>query len=116
MKKIFTLLALLAFPFFTFAQIDLSNGSGLIDNAYALINLLIPFAIAVAVFIFIVGLIRYVNAGGEEDKLKAARDTIIWGIVIIFVMFSAVGLVNLLRSTFILDNNINPNDAPQILY
>lgn len=99
-------------PAIVFGQ---TTGSTIISLGNFLNNL-IPFIIGLAVFIFIVGLLRYVNAGGDEEKLKAARNTIIWGLIIIFVMFSAVGLVNLIVNTVGLDNTLNtrgPN-GPQI--
>ncbi len=112
MKKFLALVALLATPFVTYGAVfDLGNTFDSIENV---INQLIPFIIGIAVFIFIVGLLRYVNAGGDEDKIKAARQTIIWGLIIIFVMFSAVGLVNLVNNTFQLDNQLDSSNAPVI--
>lgn len=113
MKKLFALLAVLALPLITFGQGTIRLGNTL-DSLTGIINDVIPFVIGVAVFIFIVGLIRYVNAGGDEDKIKAARNTIIWGLIIIFVMFSAVGLVNVLNNTFSLDNQLDTRNTPQI--
>lgn len=114
MKKIFALVAAFMVPLVSFgADINFSSG-GVISNLTNLINIVIPFIIGIAVFIFIVGLIRYVNAGGDEDKVKAARSTIIWGLIIIFVMFSAVGIVNILNNTFNFDNQLDTSRAPQI--
>ncbi len=116
MKKIVALLAVLALPLVSFGQKDpnIDKSGGIISNLTNIINEIIPFIIGLAVFIFIVGLIRYVNAGGDEDKVKAARSTIIWGLIIIFVMFSAVGIVNILNNTFQLDNQLDTQDAPRI--
>jgi uncharacterized membrane protein len=115
MKKIAALLAVILVPLVSFGQADfnLSNG-GIISNLLLIINQLIPFIIGVAIFIFIVGLIRYVNAGGDEGKRGEARNTIIWGLIIIFVMFSAVGIVNILNNTFSLDNQLDTSNVPQI--
>ncbi len=119
MKKYLALLAVFLLPVITFGQsssnsdFDFESG-GIIANLTDAINKTIPFIIGVAVFIFIVGLIRYVNAGGDEDKIKAARNTIIWGLIIIFVMFSAVGIVNILNNTFSLDNQLDKDNAPGI--
>jgi uncharacterized membrane protein len=114
MKKYLALLAVLIVPIIAFgADFNLQSG-GIVTNLTAIINQLIPFIIGIAVFIFIVGLIRYVNAGGDEEKIKAARNTIIWGLIIIFVMFSAVGIVNILNNTFNFNNQLDQNDAPSI--
>ncbi len=116
MKKIAALLAVFLVPLISFGaggNGDLASGN-IFVTLTGIINKLIPFIIGVAVFIFIVGLIRYVNAGGDEDKVKAARNTIIWGLVIIFVMFSAVGIVNILNNTFNLDNQLDASKVPKI--
>lgn len=114
MKKYLALLAVFMVPIIAFGQQLNFQTGGLITNLTAAINTLVPFIIGVAVFIFIVGLIRYVNAGGDEDKLKSAKSTIIWGLIIIFVMFSAVGIVNILNNTFRLDNQLDRSNAPTI--
>ena len=116
MKKYLSLIAVLIAPIIAFGaatDFNLSSG-GIIQNANNIINTTIPFIIGIAVFIFIIGLVQYVNAGGDEDKIKAARQTIIWGLIIIFVMFSAVGIVNLLNNTFRFDNQLNTDQAPKI--
>jgi uncharacterized membrane protein len=114
MKKIVALIAVLALPLITFGQSGSIRLGETIPNLLEILNQIIPFVIGLAVFIFIVGLLRYVNAGGDEEKLKAARNTIIWGLIIIFVMFSAVGLVNFLNYTFELDNQLDRGNVPQI--
>jgi hypothetical protein len=45
---------------------------------------------------FLVGLIRYITAGGDADKRAEARGIMIWGVVILFVMVSVWGLVGIL--------------------
>ena len=116
MKKFAVLLAVFLLPLITFGQdIPLNDGNGVISSLTNAINTLIPFIIGIAIFIFIVGLLRYVNAGGDEEKTKAARNTIIWGLIIIFVMFSVVGIINILNRTFGLQGGtFSPEDTPQI--
>jgi len=116
MKKILASLSVAFLPAFLFAATGSGNFSSLystLDSISGFINRLIPFVIGVAVLVFIIGLIQFVTSGGDEDKRKAARDTIIWGIIIIFVMTSVWGLVNILGSTFSLQNAA-PSDYPQV--
>lgn len=117
MKKYLALIAVLIVPIITLgansSDFNLSSG-GIISNANEVINRSIPFLIGIAVFIFIIGLVRYVNAGGDETDRTAARNTIIWGLIIIFVMFSAVGIVNLLNNTFGFQNQLDTKNAPKI--
>ena len=114
MKKILASLSFALLPVLTFAQ---SGSFTSIDNSLTtisnFINRLIPFVIGLAVLIFIIGLIQFVTSGGDEEKRKAARDTIIWGIIIIFVMTSVWGLVNILGSTFNLQNGA-PTNLPTV--
>ena len=106
MKKILASLSFVLLPVFTFAAT--SGGFDNIDNALTTISgyisKLIPFIIGLAALIFIFGLIQFVTSGGDEEKRKEARNTIIWGIIIIFVMTSVWGLVSLLQNTFGLDS------------
>lgn len=90
------------FPLLAFAQ-ALSNIESLIDRIEHLIVAAVPLLIAIAVVYFIIGVIKYVTAGEAEDK-TAARNYIIWGIVVIFVITSVWGLVHLLSGTFQLNN------------
>lgn len=110
-KKIYAVvLSFVAFaPLLSFAQLDFGATSSLEDviiNIQIFINsTLIPFVIGIAVLIFIFGLFQFITAGGDEEKLKTARGTIIWGIVIIAVMISVWGLINLVVGTFGLDQS-----------
>ena len=65
-----------------------------------LLNTIIPLLIGVAVVVFLIGVIRYVTAGDDEVKIKAARSMMIYGIIGLFVMVSVWGLVNIIAGTF----------------
>ncbi len=101
-------------PAFLFAQ-DFGSVDGALDTVTDFINRLIPFVIGLAVLFFIWGLIKYITAGGDEGSRKEAINTIIWGIVVLFVMVSVWGLVNILVNTFGLENQA-PQDIPQVPY
>ncbi len=92
----------LATPAVAFAVTTLS---GLLELIYNFINALIPFIIALAVLLFIIGVFQYVTAGDDAEKQKAGRGKIIWGIVAIAVMVSVWGLVALLTNQLALDNS-----------
>lgn len=62
-----------------------------------IINTLIPIFIALIVVYFIWGLIKYVQ-GGDDEKMKEARSTMIHGVIAIFVAVAIWGLVGLLRN------------------
>lgn len=88
-----------------------------INNALAsvteLINSLIPIVISIALLLFLIGIVRYVTAGGDEEARAAARGMIIFGIIALFVMVSVWGFVNILsRSIFNGSNTYNPDKIP----
>jgi uncharacterized membrane protein YidH (DUF202 family) len=99
----------MAMPFLALAQTDpgsVTSVTTLYQKILYFLNLAVPLAIAIAVVIFIYGVLKYVTAGEDEDKSKA-RNFMIWGIVAIFVMVSVWGLVNILKNTFGLQNNVS---------
>ena len=64
------------------------------------INKLIPLIISIALVLFLIGIVQFVTAGGDEEKRTAARGMIIFGIIALFVMVSVWGFVNVLGKTF----------------
>lgn len=93
-----------AMPLLALAQTYSGGGlGGLITWAIQILNALVPFLIALAVVWFIWNVFQYAIQG-DEDKKKAAKGNIIWGVVAIFVMVSVWGLVGILQNTFNLNN------------
>lgn len=78
-----------------------------------IIRLLIPVAFALALLWFLFGVAKYVTQGGDEEKRKEARNTMIYGIIALFVMSAVWGLVGVLTDTTGLRNN-TPPPAPEI--
>ncbi len=68
---------------------------------------LVPFLIGLAVVMFIYGVLILIFSEGG-DKKEDGKKYMLWGIVGIFVMVSVWGLVNILISTFSLDNTPKP--------
>lgn len=73
-----------------------------------ILNFLVPVLIALAVVIFIWGVITYV-VGGDEEAKKKGRERMIWGIIGIAVIVALWGLVRILTRTFNVDNPENIN-------
>ncbi len=85
-------------PLFAFAQAG--SIEELFDTIFNLLNQLVPILIAIAVVYFIWGVLQFVTAGADEEKRKSGRNTMIFGIIAIFVIVSVWGLVNILEGTF----------------
>src|SRR3989344_3906966 len=101
-KKIISALGTgtLLLPFIAFAQTAIPQTSYLlafISQAQNLVRQLIPLLVGVAVVVFIWGVIRYITAGESDEKRKAGRNLMIYGIIAIFVIVSICGLVAILQ-------------------
>ncbi len=59
----------------------------------------IPFLFALALIMFIVGVLKYVKSGDNEEAREAGRGLMLFGIIALFVMTSVWGLVKILYST-----------------
>ncbi len=109
-KKKLGALSLLYFtPFLALAQTDATTVLGKIGD---ILNTIIPLIIGLAFVFFLWGVFQYTTKESSEDKAKA-REYIIYGIIGLFVMLAAWGLVNVLTQTFDLDT-ATPTDIPGI--
>lgn len=104
LQKIGLATGLFLVPSLVFAQ-DIYD---FIDEFMDLMNALIPVIIGLAVVFFLWGLLTYILKTENQEARKEARNRMFWGIVIIFVMVSIWGFVNLLDNTLGLDND-TPN-------
>lgn len=77
---------------------------GVLCRVGQFLNSIVPVLIALGVVYFVWGVISFVMAGDEEAK-TAGRDRIIFGIIGLAVIIGMWGLVNLLRNTFLLNND-----------
>lgn len=59
-------------------------------------NPIIGFMFAVAAVVFIYGIAEFILGADNEDKKSAGKQHMIWGILGMFVMLSAYGIINLL--------------------
>lgn len=63
----------------------------------------IPLIFALAVVMFVWGVVQYVINSDEEAKKAKGRQFMIWGIIALAVMLSVWGLVKILGNTFNID-------------
>lgn len=59
----------------------------------------IPFLFALALVMFLVGVLKYVKSGDNEEAREAGRGLMLFGIVALFVMTAVWGLVRILYNT-----------------
>lgn len=73
----------------------------LIKITTEILNPLIVLLFGIGIVVFIWGVILYVLGGqGDETKLQQGRRIMIWGIIGLFIMASAWGIVQLLCDFF----------------
>lgn len=83
----------------------------LFESAITLMSSLVYLIIAMALFGFMYGVVRYMLSGGNEQVRKESREFMLYGILILFVMTSLWGLVYLLRSTIFDDTGFGDVDS-----
>lgn len=73
--------------------------SDLIDIALWILNYSIGLLIALGVIYFLWGVVKFINAADNEEKLEDGKKTIVYGLLAVFVMVSIFGLVGVLVQT-----------------
>lgn len=84
------------------ATLDTTKGfAGFVELIVGLLESIIYFIFAIAVIVFLWGVIKYwIIGGGDSDTVKEGRDFVFSGIIGMVVMFTMWGLVRLLQNTF----------------
>ncbi len=112
MKK-FLLAVVALVPGLSMAQ---GNNFGSIEAAIVsvsnIISSIIPLVIGIALLLFLIGVLKYVTAGGDEEARAAARGMIIFGIIALFVMTAVWGFVRILQTSIFGQNEDFATQAP----
>lgn len=109
-----TMVALFVAPLSVFAT-ELKDT---FESIGELIGILTPIIVALALMAFFWGLAMYVlNFSGEDKDKKKGRDMMVYGLLVLFVMVSVWGIVNILQSTFDINQNtttLTGNKIPKV--
>lgn len=81
-----------------------SNGSSAFDTlltsiAKEIISPIIYFLIALALIYFLWGVFVFVKNSDNPDKRSEGYDHMIWGIIGLFIMIAANGIISMIMST-----------------
>jgi len=81
--------------------LDTTDGTigGIMATVFQIMNFLVPIGIALGIVYFVYAVINYITAK-DEDKKGAAKNTMIYAIIGLFVITSIWGLVSVLNNTF----------------
>ncbi len=108
--KAMTLGAVAAAPFFAFAAAaptnteqtcgTIRNLTGVFGCAMGLVGYFISLTMLLAFLFFFWGVAKFIKNNENEAAREEGRQFMIWGIIAIFVIFAAWGLVSILKNTF----------------
>ncbi len=65
-----------------------------------ILNPLIVLVFAIAFLVFFYGIFQFVSKAGESSERESGKKKIIYGLIGMFVMFSAYGLIRIVLGTF----------------
>lgn len=110
--KVFVYIRIFAFfvfsyiPVFVFAAEwkvgdEPTNLTQFVNNFTSILNVLVPFLMGFGFFGFVTGVLKYVNAGGDEERLGKAKQLIAYGLVGMLIMFSFWGLAKILSGSYL---------------
>ena len=68
---------------------------------------MITLLFAAAVLVFLYGVFEYVKDSGSEDARSTGRNHMLWGVVGMFIMISAFGIMRIIMNTIGADANQN---------
>lgn len=100
------IISVAAIPLLASAQITCPGLSGqgticgILVTIDGILRAVVPILMVLATVVFLWGVVRYVTAGGDEDKLKEGRQFIIFGLIGLFVMVAVWGIVAALVRSF----------------
>jgi len=114
MKKfILTSISMYALPLVAMAQ-TYGSLDEVFQSAVIWLNRLIPFIIGLGVIFFIGKIFNAIRSADKDESRSEAKNTIIYGIVFIFVMVSVWGLVNILVGSFNLQDQVPESRIPRV--
>lgn len=71
-----------------------------VSCAVGFINILIPILSGIALLLFMYGGVRYIYSSREGDHTEG-RETMLWGMIALFVLFCIYGILRVLDNTFL---------------
>ena len=74
-----------------------------------LLSLVIPILFILATIVFLWGIVVFLTAAGDPEKVKEGRGLMLWGIIALAVMSAAWGLTKVLTGTFGVEKGTIPS-------
>jgi hypothetical protein len=105
------LVAAASTPVLVYAQVTLLS---IIEQFTQALAPLVAALTAVAVAVFVWGMVVFVTKSGDDQGRQVGRQRMIWGIVGLFLIVAVWGIVALLGTLLGIDPNTTECKAPQI--
>jgi len=114
-KKIVTFFVFFTTPFsFVFAQ-DTAWLASLATSISDVVPNIVIFLSSLALIYFILGMVQFVGQTSNDQARAEGKVKMVWGIFLLFVLFSTWGLVVLFQEVVGVDGGSAPS-APQTSY
>jgi hypothetical protein len=118
LKKGLTSAGAFALPFLALAQdgaiTSATSFDTLFDYIAGFLNNATGLIVAIAFVLFIFGLLKYIRSAGDEKSRGEAKNIMVYGIIIMFLMISVWGFVKVLNNAFFGGTTQNIIDTPTI--
>ena len=103
MKKTLFVLVLSGFlflPVMGLASVEPAPDVPLITGISRIIDIVFTILIAAAALFVMVGAFQFVTAGGDTEKVGAAREKILYAVIAVVVALLARGIITFIRGAF----------------
>ncbi len=94
----------------TLAECNLTGENDLMETILQIIQVVIGVLGIVTVAIIILGGIQYVTSVGDSQKVKKAKDTILYGVIGLVIAILAFAIVNFVASSLTKESTPPSND------
>ena len=79
---------------------------GLANDVLTVLNIVLVIIFVLALIVFSWGIVKYLTAAGDANKIKEARPFLFWGIIGLFVLAAIWGLVAFIAESIGIEGNL----------
>ena len=72
---------------------------GIFERGTDLVVLFIEILFVLAIAVFLWGIVKFIYSAGNPEKRKESKNLIIYGLIGLFVLFSFLGIIEILKNT-----------------
>jgi len=96
------------------SDVDTSWFSDLANGFSEVVGILIPAFIALALLMFVWGMVQFIMAAGDDQGRAEGKSKMIWGVIALFIIVAIWGVVALLGTIFGVDTDDQDQNLPQV--